>query len=237
MLSRLAGSRLLAERPVGIITEDIAEHLQALTERMEYGKSLEVDVGPQIMDRTNNMPLQMKMKLMNSPVDAPFDVDRYIQEQIGIVPGIGGALDVLESAPNVREISFGWHDPTKRSGMSFKTPTDPSAKQAIKELGMQELLKAAQLKLMDRAGMSAGDLLVNTPVGLADGNYKRTKTYMAQGFGAPDASSGQMYGKITGDGSLSPVQIYSAEPTLMENLKWHIDNEALKRASAALYFQ
>jgi len=203
---------------------------------MKYGDALELDVGPQIMDRTNNMPLQMKMKMSSSPIEAPFDVESYLNEKIGIVPGEGGALDVLESSPKVREVSFGWSNPdlAQRGRLSYDRPTDPSAIKAIQDVDYTGLIKDSLLKLMDRARLSTGDVLVNNPVGLADGNFKRAKTYMREGFGMPDASSGQMYGKITGDGALSPVQIYSAEPALMENLKWKFDNVGLQRARAYL---
>ena len=239
MLRRLAGQRLLAERPQGVITEDIADALLSLVEqgeersRIKGGKGLAIPVGPKLTD-SSGRPLQMKMKMEETPIYAPYDADAYTQDGIGIVTGDNGILDTLSNTPLVREVSFGWDAPNKRSGISFDRPNDPAVKRQLAELDMASLLKDAQLKLMDRAGMSAGDLLANSPVGLSEGDFKRAKTYMMQGYGAPDASSGQMFARIGGDGGLSPVQLYSADPGLMSNLGWANNNQAVRKAQSLL---
>ncbi len=238
-MRRLAGQRLLAERPQGVITDDIADALLALVEqgeersRIKGGKGLAIPVGPKLVD-TSGRPLQMKMKMEETPVYAPYDADAYTQDGIGIVTGESGILDTLSNTPLVREVSFGWDDPKKRSGISFDRPNDPEVKRQLADLDMASLLKDAQMQLMDRAGMSSGDLLANSPVGLSEGDFKRAKTYMMQGYGAPDASSGQMFARIGGDGSLSPVQLYSADPALMNNLGWANNNAAVKKAQGLL---
>lgn len=239
MRTRFAGQRLLAERPQGVITDDIADALLALVEqgeersRIKGSAGLAIPVGPKLVDRSGR-PLQMKMKMEDTPVYAPYDADAYTQDGIGIVTGDSGIMDTLSNTPLVKEVSFGWDDPKKRSGISFDRPNDPAVKRQLADLDMASLLKDAQLKLMDRAGMSAGDLLANSPVGLSDGDFRRAKTYMMQGYGAPDASSGQMFARIGGDGGLSPVQLYSADPTLMSNLGWANNNAAVKRAQSLL---
>ena len=239
MLSRLAGQRLLAERPQGVITDDIADALLALVERAEEktlargGNGLSLPVGPKLIDSTGR-PLQMKMKMDDSPVYAPYDADAYTQDGIGIVTGDNGILDTLSNTPLVKEVAFGWDAPNKRSGIAYERSTDPAIRKQLADLDMASLLKDTQMQLMDRAGMSSGDLLSNNPVGLSDGNFKRAKSYMMQGYGAPDASSGQMFARIGGDGGLSPVQLYSADPDLMKNLGWANNNEAIKRARGLL---
>ena len=239
MLSRLAGQRLLAERPQGVITEDIADALLALVERAEEktlakgGNGLSLPVGPKLIDSTGR-PLQMKMKMDDSPVYAPYDADAYTQDGIGIVTGDNGILDTLSNTPLVKEVAFGWDAPNKRNGIAYERSTDPAIRKQLADLDMASLLKDTQMQLMDRAGMSSGDLLSNNPVGLSDGNFKRAKSYMAQGYGAPDASSGQMFARIGGDGGLSPVQLYSADPDLMKNLGWANNNEAIKKARSLL---
>ena len=238
-MRRLAGQRLLAERRRGVITEDIADALLALDERGEErylikgGKGLAIPVGPKLTD-SSGRPLQMRMKIEDAPVYAPYDADAYTQDGIGIVTGESGILDTLGNTPLVKDISFGWDDPKKRSGMSFDRPNDPAVRRQMADLDYASLLKDAQMQLMDRAGMSSGDLLSNNPVGLSDGDFRRAKTYMMQGYGAPDASSGQMFARIGGDGSLSPVQLYSADPALMSNLGWENNNAAVRKAQSLL---
>ena len=238
-MRRFATQRLLAERPQGVITDDIADALLALVEKGEErslikgNSGLAIPVGPKLTD-SSGRPLQMKMKMEDTPVYAPYDADAYTQDGIGIVTGDGGIMDTLGNTPLVKEVSFGWDDPKKRSGISFDRPNDPAVKRQLAELDMASLLKDAQMKLMDGAGMSAGDLLANSPVGLSDGDFRRAKTYMMQGYGVPDASSGQMFGRIGGDGSLSPVQLYSADPALMSNLGWDNNNAAVRKAQSLL---
>ena len=238
-MRRFAGQRLIAERPQGVITDDIADALLALVERGEArslvkgGSGLALPVGPKLTD-SSGRPLQMKMKMEDTPVYAPYEADAYTRDGIGIITGDGGTMDTLSNTPLVKEVSFGWDDPKKRSGISFDRPNDPAVRRQLADLDMASLLKDAQMKLMDRAGMSAGDLLANSPVGLSDGDFRRTKTYMMQGYGAPDASSGQMFGRIGGDGGLSPVQLYSADPALMSNLGWDNNNAAVRKAQSLL---
>ena len=238
-MRRLAGQRLLAERPQGVITDDIADALLALVEQGEErssikgGKGLAIPVGPKLVD-SSGRPLQMRMKIEDAPVYAPYDADAYTQDGIGIVTGNSGILDTLSNTPLVKDISFGWDDPKKRSGMSFDRPNDQAIRRQMADLDYASLFKDAQLELMDRAGISSGDLLSNNPVGLSDGDFKRAKTYMMQGYGAPDASSGQMFARIGGDGGLSPVQLYSADPALMSNLGWENNNAAIKKAQSLL---
>jgi hypothetical protein len=238
-MRRLAGQRLLAERPQGVITDDIADALLALVEqgeersRIKGSGGLVIPVGPKLTDSAGR-PLQMKMKMEETPVYAPYDADAYTQDGIGIVTGDSGILDTLSNTPLVREVSFGWDDPKKRSGISFDRPNDSEVRKQMADLDYASLLKDAQLELMDRAGMGTGDLLANSPVGLSDGDFKRAKTYMMQGYGAPDASSGQMFARIGGDGGLSPVQLYSADPGLMSNLGWANNNGAVKKAQGLL---
>ena len=240
MRQRLAGARLLAERPQGVITDDIADALWLMADNQMQradrtgGRALSMNVGPQLVDSTGR-PLQMKMKIEDAPIYAPEDYgSRYTQDGIGIVTGGGGIMDALQNTPLVKEVSFGWDDPKRRAGMSFDKTPDSVVRRQLADVGMSGLLKEAQQEIMGRAGMQSGDLLSANPVGLMDGDLKRATSYMAQGFGAPDASSGQMFARLGGDGSLSPVQLYSAEPELMNGLKWSIDNEKVRRAQALL---
>lgn len=238
-MHRFATQRLIAERPQGVITDDIADALLALVEQSESrskikgGGGLVIPVGPKLTD-SSGRPLQMKMKMEEAPVYAPFDADAYTRDGIGIVKGDSGIIDTLSNTPLVKEVSFGWDDPKKRSGMSFDRPNDPAVRRQMADLDYASLLKDAQIKLMDRAGMSSGDLLSNNPVGLSDGDFRRAKTYMMQGYGAPDASSGQMFARIGGDGGLSPVQLYSADPGIVSNLGWANNNAAVRKAQSFL---
>jgi len=238
-MRRFAGQRLLAERPQEVITDDIADALLALVEQSEEramrkgGSGLAIPVGPKLTDSTGR-PLQMKMQINSSPMFTPSSANDYTRDGIGIVTGDSGTLDTLSHTPIVNEISFGWDNPKKRYGMSFEQPNDSAIRRQLADLNMQSLLKDAQLELMNRTGMSSGDLLTNNPVGLSDGDFRRAKKYMRQGYGAPDASSGQMFARIGGDGGLSPVQLYSADPGIMTNLGWANNNAAVRKAQSLL---
>ncbi len=180
-MRRFAGQRLLAERPQEVITDDIVDALEALVEKgeerakRENFKRLAIPVGPKLKDSTGR-PMQMKMEMAHTPIHAPFFAEGYRKDGIGIVTGDGGVWDSLNDTPLVREIAFGWDDPKKRYGMSFEKPNDSVIRRQLAVLNMQSLLKDAQLKLTDRAGMSSGDLLSNYPVGLSDGDFRRAKT-------------------------------------------------------------
>ena len=240
MRQRLAGARLLAERPQGVITPDMADLLYVMADKqmeksqLKGGKSIATNVGPQLVG-PDGRPLQMKMKIEDAPIYAPEDDgSRYTSDNIGIVTGQGGAIDALENTPLVKEISFGWADPKRRAGMSFDKTQDSSVRRQLADIGMADLLKQAQIDLMHKAGMQQGDLLSANPVGLMDGDFARAKSYMAQGFGVPDSSLGQQLARVGKDGELAPVQIYSAEPGIMEGLNWTINNEAVRRARGQL---
>ena len=43
-----------------------------------------------------------------------------------------------------------------------------------------------------------------------------------------------IFARIGGDGGLSPVQLYSADPGLMSNLGWDNNNQAVKKAQGLL---
>ena len=111
MRQRLAGARLLAERPQGVITDDIADALWLMADNQMQradrtgGRALSMNVGPQLVDSTGR-PLQMKMKIEDAPIYAPEDDgSRYTQDGIGIVTGGGGIMDALQNTPLVKEVS------------------------------------------------------------------------------------------------------------------------------------
>ena len=99
-MRRFAGQRLLAERPQGVITDDIADALLALVEqseersRIKGGSGLAIPVGPKLSDSAGRR-LQMKKKMEDGHVYAPFDADAYTSDDIGIVTCDSGILAIL----------------------------------------------------------------------------------------------------------------------------------------------
>jgi len=244
MKGRLATQRILAEREQGVITDEIDKELMPLIRRIYNNSqpgdpsSLTLPVGPVLTDSQGN-PLQMAMNLKPSYVPAA-PVNMFLKEGVGMMPGNGGTFSAISgnSSPLARSIDFGWTSPQGpsgdsdvwRAGIDYTQSKDPEIRKQSRDIDYKTLLRDAQVELMQRGGLRSGDILHNTPVGQAEGDYKRARAYMLNGYGMPDAGDGSMYAQIRSDGGLSPVQIYSPDPSMMKALNWTINNEAIQRA-------
>ena len=240
MKGRLATQRILAEREQGVITDEIDKELMPLIRRIYMNSenppkgrpsSLTLPVGPVLTDSRGN-PLQMAMALTPSYVPAA-PVDMMLRDGVGIMPGSGGTLSAISgnSSPLARGIEFGWTPPQGLPGvLDYRQSKDPEILKQSRDIDYKTLLRDTQVELMQRGGLRSGDLLHNTPEGQADGDYRRARAYMLNGYGMPDAGDGSMYAQIRSDGGLSPVQIYSPDPSMMKALNWTINNEAIQRA-------
>jgi hypothetical protein len=141
----------------------------------------------------------------------------YRQEGIGAISGERGTLDALEAAnpQKVREISFGWRPAESEAGSGKLMYRDNVNTYGV---DYKSKLQAAKESLLEQAGMEAGDLITAIPYGFADGDLRRARTYLRQGYGLPDASSGVMVGQLQSNGGLLPVQLYTPEATFMKRL-------------------
>ncbi len=77
--------------------------------------------------------------------------------------------------------------------------------------------------MMRKAGMGPGDVLYNNPIGTLNGDYRRAKTYMRQGFGAPTADNEQ-FARLDAMGRLVPIQPWNADQGLAKSMGWSMAN-------------
>ena len=244
MKARLAAQRLLAERPQGVMTPEIVEELRTVVEAVQKNTRLNSRGGDQIQmigpvlkdSEGRNQQMIMLMEDGYIPVN-PSQLS--IRDAIGVIPGKSGTLSGMGfGTSRVSNMGFGWVDPGGPPGefnpVRYRPSRDPRLVEQIRDIDYATLLKEGQLELMDRVGLSADDLLQNQPVGASNGDFRRAKSYMMQGFGAVDKADGTQYARITGDGSLAPVQLFSPDPDIMESLNWTVNNEAVRRAQQKL---
>ena len=222
MSGRFATQRLLAERPKLVLSDSLADEINSLVDALLMqsggpdGVVLARKVGPQLVG-AEGQPLQMEMRLANGFVDPVYDAAMYRSQGIGAVRGELGTLDALArmDPQKVREISFGWRPAGSAVGQG-KLNYDNSVD--TRGVDFKSKLQAVKESLLEQSGMQAGDLVTAMPYGLADGDQRRALTYLRQGYGLPDASSGAMFGQLQGDGTLQPVQLYTPEASMMKRL-------------------
>ena len=228
---RLATQKLIAARPALKMSDALGEQIDNAIMAVMDGLSPQAQqtlvkrIGP-VLENAQGQPLQMTMKLEPGFLTDVMDPGQYRDQGIGVVPGVGGALSLLESRPKqIRETGFGWSDPSGKSvRLNYKDP-DPVLRAAIKDsqFNYHGALQAAHAELMQEAGLQRGDLLMNSPYGLGrrDESGKpditRAVNYMRQGFGAADGTKLQV-AQLGPGRSLNPVQMYTTHPQLMEML-------------------
>ena len=224
-MERFAAQRLLAERPPLVLSDPLADEINSLVDALleqsggPDGAVIARKIGPVVQGLDGN-PLQMEMRLAPGFVDPVYDAAMYRKQGIGAVPGEMGTIDALTrmDPQKVREISFGWSTP-QRAG-SGQGKLRYGKVQGSQGVDYQGMLKAAHESLLEEGKLRAGDLLTAMPQGLADGDFRRALTYLNQGYGMPDQSSGLMSGQLTSSGGVRPVQLFSAEPALMNRMRF-----------------
>lgn len=112
------------------------------------------------------------------------------------------------------EVSFGWVDPAKPDGqLVYEAP----GVQAQQGQALAPLVQQAVPQALAKAGFEPGDLVMNQPVGLWEGDYRRAKRYMTQGFGLPDVA-GEQLARLDQQLRFTPELLTPAYPGLLEQL-------------------
>lgn len=206
---RFAAQRLLAELPTSALSGARLEAIAEAAMELDAARTMGQLVGQPVNGQ------QLLMQLRPAGLMLPFDAADA--RQLGARQVTQQAEQLLDEPPQaVREVLFGWvpegqgHPDLPRK-MSYQQQSGAGPAKAELEQAMRGLV--------ERAGMQSGDLLVNTPYGLMDGDYRRALAYMRQGFGAPDAM-GQQLARIGTGGQLVPEQVLSTLPALTERMGW-----------------
>jgi hypothetical protein len=228
---RFAAQKLLAELPTGRFTEGLYDRIY------EYA--------PGVIDRTYLKPLNIpggqakarqfvdvapvegqRLAVQISPVASIIPSSERSARAGGVYPVTQEIDQLLNNPPRrMANISFGWTDPTSPIGRlsydirSTQEPAGPKIKEALSDL-------------LGTTGMSTGDIVMNEPIGLMEGDYKRALTYMQHGFGPP-SNYGIQAARIGSQGALTPQLFTNVHSDLARKLNWNYDDPAAvaKRAS------
>ena len=214
---RYAKARLLAELPTDVISERDLELVDAIARRLQTdGDRVGVTIGDPFMGK------QMAMRLSPSGPSVPATVEDADFWGYRSVPGQLEQLAAPEFAPQqFRAVDFGYVDEGQPLSESiiYQSPRTEAGKEFAAGQGFKQQLRAALPQLVERAGMKPGDVLINTPEGMADSDYRRALTYMRQGFGLP-ANEHQQMARLTAGGELMPIQPFMANQALVRALGW-----------------
>lgn len=207
---RFAAQRLLAELPITRISDQVVDQLAEAAMAIDRGRTLGRYIGEPVEGQ------QLLMQLRPAGIQLPFDGADAAELAVQQIPRqVAGFL--AEPPAQVRELVFGW---VPESGLSAGVPRKMGYEQgpaAPADAAAQ--LRAASAELMAAGGMVPGDVVVNMPYGINQGDYKRAKAYMRQGFGAAN-SIGEQMARVGRDGQLVPEQILSVHPGLAQDMRW-----------------
>ena len=214
---RFSKARMLAELPTEAITDKDLDLVDAIVRRlqMEDGK-----VGTTIGDPF--MGKQMAMRLSPAQLSVPDTAEQAARHGIRTVPGQLGALaDPVDAPRHMLGVDFGWVNEGDALGsLSYHEPKTQQGLEFMRSQRYAGQLQEALPYLMAKAGMGPGDVLYNNPIGTLNGDYRRAKTYMRQGFGAPTADNEQ-FARLDAMGRLVPVQPWNADQGLVKSMGWN----------------
>lgn len=207
---RYAGQRLLAEMATAPFTDRAIESLaDALVGTSDNSRTVGQFVGPVVHDR------RMLMQLRPGAPQVPWTTDEAGELLARQVPA--RVAEVVHTPPHQsREVVFGWADPAVNPDRPVKLSY--GALDGAPHLAAE--LREAQAALMARAGLVEGDLLVNSPVGLRDGDYRRALAYMRAGYGPPTRLGDQL-ARVGPGGQLIPELLTNVDPNLAIRMGWH----------------
>ena len=213
---RFAKAQLLAELPTAAITERDLDLVDTIVRRlqMEDGK-----VGVTIGDP--HMGKQMALRLSPAQLTVPATVQQAANFDVRAVPGQLDALaDPVNAPRHMLGVDFGWVNEGDALGdMSYGKARTPEGQRWVAKQRYAAQLQAALPELMAQAGMRAGDVLYNNPIGTLNGDYTRAKTYMRSGFGAPTTDNEQ-FAQLAANGELVPIQPFMADQGIVRSLGW-----------------
>jgi len=204
----MAGARALAELPTLPFTEKLVDRLSDALLGEPAGQTVGMFVGPEVQGR------RMLMQLRPGGIAVPFSAEEAVE--LGS-RAVGERAQAVLAAPpmQTREAVFGWADP----GVNPDRPVKLSYGKVEGAPRLAPALMQALAALNERAGLQAGDALVNAPYGLKDGDYQRAKAYMAMGFGPP-TQLGDQVARLGRGGQLSPELITSVHQPLAMGQGW-----------------
>lgn len=208
---RLAGQRVLAELVTIPFTDEAIEALSDALEGLGYeGRTVGQFVGPEVQGQRMLMQLRAGAPQVPwSPEDAALTSSLQVPQRVE---------QLIDAPPQQsREVLFGWVDP----GVDPDRPLKMSYKPVPGAPPLAAELRQAQAVLMERAGMQRGDLLVNAPVGLNEGDYDRAIRYMRAGYGPP-TRLGDQIARVGRGGELIPEMITNVHPGLARKLGWQL---------------
>ncbi len=212
----MGGARLLAELPTVAIDERMIQQLVSALDHLTDGSTVGQFVGPEV---------EGQRMLMQLRPGAPFiDAEAYEGPERGFVPARAvqrQAEQMLSDPPaKGREVVFGWTDadwnPNSPRPLDYRQ-NDTLAPEIRQQIAQQ--LPQAQQALIERAGMQAGDLLINTPYGINNDDYARARAYIRAGYGAA-SEQGDQLARIGRGGILQPEQITRMHRGLAQKLSW-----------------
>jgi len=213
---RMAGARLLAELPSVPYNDRVIEQLAAALDHLTDGDIVGQFVGPEVEGQRMLMQLRPGAPFIDGEAydsqDRTFYPARVIQQQVDQV--------IADPPTKGREVVFGWADaganPDRPRPLRYESNAAASqdARQQI-----QKALPQAQQALIERAGMQAGDLLINTPYGINNDDYARARAYMRSGYGAA-SEQGDQLARIGRGGVLQPEQITRMHGGLARQMGW-----------------
>jgi hypothetical protein len=213
---RMAGARLLAELPTVAIDERMIQQLVSALDHLTDGGTVGQFVGPEF---------EGQRMLMQLRPGAPFvDAEAYEGLERGSVPArvVPQQVEQMVSDPPARgrEVVFGWSDAgwNPNSPRPLRYEQDETVPAEIRQQVRMQLPQAQQA-LIERAGLQAGDLLINSPYGINKEDYGRAKAYIRSGYGAA-SEQGDQLARIGRGGILQPEQITRMHRGLARELGW-----------------
>ena len=213
---RFSQARMLAELPTEALTNRDLGLVDTIVRRlrMEDGK-----VGATIGDP--HMGKQMALRLSPAQLTVPATAEQASRHGVRAVPGQLDALaDPVDAPSHMLGVDFGWVNEGDPLGeMSYQEARTPEGQRWVAKQRYAAQLQAALPELMAQAGMRSGDVLYNNPIGTLNGDYRRAKTYMRSGFGAPTADNEQ-FARLAGNGLLVPIQPFGADQGMVRSLGW-----------------
>ena len=213
---RFSKAKMLAELPTEALTNKDLDLVDTIVRRlqMEDGK-VGVTLGDPYMGR------QMALRLSPAQLEVPSSPESAAVFGIRGVPGqLESLADPVNAPRHMLGVDFGWvYEGDALGRMTYRQPRTKEGQRWAATQNYRGKLRAALPELMQQAGMGPGDLLYNNPIGTLNGDYRRAKTYMQSGFGAPTTENEQ-FARVDNMGRLVPVQPFGADQGLVRSMGW-----------------
>ena len=214
---RFSKARILAELPTEAITDKDLDLVDAIVSRLQMADGkIGTTVGDPYMGK------QMAMRLSPTQLWVPNTAEQAARYGIRTVPGELDNLANGDLRPSrLMGVDFGWVDEGDALGsISYAEPKTKAGMKFARSQKFPMQLQGVLDELLAKAGMGPGDVLYNNPIGTLTGDYRRAKTYLKYGFGAPSADNEQ-FGQLDAMGRIVPIQPWNADQGLVRDLGWN----------------